>query len=102
MSIINKIESLGKACKDLMLKEPFYGLFLIALNKQWNERIPTACVALRGINIELHLCTVFWNSLTAFTQIGLLKHELLHIAFQHLVLRDKYSDKKRKNSASSW
>ncbi len=32
----SKTDELAKASKDLMLKEPFYGLFLIMLNKQWN------------------------------------------------------------------
>lgn len=80
----NKAQSLAKAAKDLMLKEPFYGLFLLALNKQWNEHIPTACVALRGINTELHINTKFWESKEPKVQMGVLKHELLHIAFFHL------------------
>jgi len=81
---MNKAESLAKACKDLMLKEPFYGLFLIALNKQWSDKVPTAGVGLRKINMELLINTDFWNSLSAPHQMGLLKHELLHIAFFHL------------------
>jgi len=81
---MTKTESLAKACKDLMLKEPFYGLFLIALNKKWDERIPTAGVGLRNINVELLINSNFWESLTPPQQIGLLKHELLHIAFFHL------------------
>jgi hypothetical protein len=72
----NKTEQLAKACKDLMLSEPFYGLFLIALNKKWDERIPTAGVGLRKINIELLINSTFWTSLTPSQQIGLLKHEL--------------------------
>jgi len=81
---MNKVESLAKASKDLMLREPFYGLFLIALNKKWNENIPTACVALRKINAELHINSEFWNGLPPPHQMGILKHELLHIAFFHL------------------
>lgn len=81
---MNKVESLAKASKDLMLREPFYGLFLIALNKKWNDNIPTACVALRRINVELHINSEFWTSKPPLIQIGVLKHELLHIAFYHL------------------
>lgn len=81
---MTKAESLGKASKDLMLKEPFYGLFLLGLNKHWNENIPTACVALRDINVELHLNSEFWESKTPNVHMGILKHELLHIAFFHL------------------
>jgi len=81
---MDKVASLAKACKDLTLKEPFYGLFLMSLNKHWNEGIPTACVAMRKINAELHINTEFWNSKTPDVQMGILKHELLHIAFFHL------------------
>lgn len=81
---MNLAASLAKACKDLMLKEPFYGFFLIALNKKWNDRIPTAGVGLRGINVELQISPAFWQELTPKQQMGLLKHELLHIAFFHL------------------
>jgi len=82
---MNKAESLAKASKDLMLKEPFYGLFLIGLNKKWSERIPTACVSLNRINVELTINPDFWNSKPAAHQVGVLKHELLHIAFHHLM-----------------
>jgi len=81
---MNKAESLAKASKDLMLKEPFYGMFLPGLNKKWDERIPTACVGLRRINVELRINTEFWNSKTPTVQKGVLKHELLHIALFHL------------------
>lgn len=81
---MNKAESLAKACKDLMLKEPFYGMFLLMLNKKWSERVGTAGVSLQGINYQLEISEEFWNELNAEHQIGLLKHELLHIAFFHL------------------
>jgi len=41
---------LSKIAKKLMLDEPFYGLFLLTLNKRENTNIPTACVSLQGIN----------------------------------------------------
>jgi len=96
---MNKTESLAKACKDLMLKEPFYGLFLIALNKKWDENIPTAGVGLRRINVELLINSTFWQSLTPKGQIGLLKHELLHIAFFHLTDYNHLADQAIANIA---
>jgi predicted metal-dependent peptidase len=71
----NKSEELAKASKDLMLKEPFYGLFLIMLNKQWSKQVPTAGVSRLGINYQLYLNEEFWDSLEAKQHIGLLKHE---------------------------
>jgi predicted metal-dependent peptidase len=81
----DKNETLAKASKELMLKEPFYGMFLIMLNKKWdNKRVPTAGVGLNGINYHLYINEEFWNNLEPKHKIGLLKHELLHIGFFHL------------------
>jgi len=95
----NKQESLAKACKDLMLKEPFYGLFLISLNKKWEDRVGTAGVSKNGINFELLIAEPFWNDLTPQHRIGLLKHELLHIGFFHLTMFDDLSNHKLANIA---
>jgi predicted metal-dependent peptidase len=79
-----RAESLSKISKQLMLEEPFYGFFLIMLNKQWSARIPTACVGKNGINYQLLINPEFWASLSDEHRKGLIKHELLHIAFNHL------------------
>jgi len=96
---MNSVESLAKASKELMLKEPFYGLLLMSLNKTWSKQIPTACVGLQGINYHLIINPDFWDSLTPLQKIGVLKHELLHIGFFHLVNYEKYKDKERLNMA---
>ena len=36
--MMDKQQSLSKIAKELMLKEPFYGFFLIALNKVWGQK----------------------------------------------------------------
>lgn len=96
----NKAEELAKASKDLMLKDPFYGLFLIMLNKQWNNTlVPTAGVSRLGINYQLYLNENFWNQLNPNQRIGLLKHELLHIAFFHLTDYEHLTDAKISNIA---
>ena len=46
-------DSLAKSTKTLMFKEPFYGMFLISLNKDTSESIPTACVSKNNINCQL-------------------------------------------------
>jgi len=92
-------ESLAKTSKNLMLNEPFYGLLLMALNKSFTDKVPTAGVTLKGINYELYISPDFWDKLHADKRYGLLKHELLHIAFFHLVNYDKYENKKLLNIA---
>lgn len=96
---MTKQESLSKTSKDLMLKEPYYGFFLIALNKIWTNKVPTAGVSKDGINYRLYIGENFWAGLSDNHRIGLLKHELLHIAFGHLTMYFKFSDKKLANIA---
>ena len=71
-----KAEQLAKASKDLMLKEPFYGIFLIMLNKIWTNLVPTAGVGKNNISYQLFLNEKFWESLPDPQRQGLLKHEL--------------------------
>lgn len=96
----SKADELAKASKDLMLKEAFYGLFLMMLNKQWNNKlVPTAGVSRQGINYQLYINEKFWEELTPNQHMGLLKHELLHIAFFHITDYNHLTDKEIANIA---
>jgi predicted metal-dependent peptidase len=92
-------ETLAKAAKDLMLKEPFYGLLLMSLNKVWRKDLPTAGVCLKNINYELAINPEFWEELPANQKVGVLKHELLHIAFFHLTDYDHLTNREIRNIA---
>ena len=97
---MDKQLSLSKTGKELMLKEPYYGFFLIMLNKVWDgKRVPTAGVSKNGINYQLAINPEFWESLSEDHRLGLLKHELLHIAFGHLTTFFKFTDKRLANVA---
>jgi predicted metal-dependent peptidase len=96
---MDKALSLSKIAKELMLIEPYYGFFLIMLNKTWRQDLPTAGVSKNGINYQLAINEEFWTSLSEEHQLGLLKHELLHIAFGHLTSFGSFSDKKLANVA---
>jgi len=96
---MDKVLSLSKISKELLLKEPYYGFFLLMLNKFWDQRIPTACVGKNGINYQLRINEEFWTSLEDPKKMGLLKHELLHIAFNHLTMHFNFSDKRLANVA---
>ena len=96
---MDKAQSLSKISKELMLKEPYYGFFLIMLNKVWRKDLPTAGVSKQNINYQLAINEEFWNSLSDDHKTGLLKHELLHIAFGHLVSFGSFSNKKLANVA---
>jgi predicted metal-dependent peptidase len=97
--MMDKAQSLSKISKELMLKEPYYGFFLIMLNKVWRKDLPTAGVSKQNINYQLAINEEFWSSLSDDHKTGLLKHELLHIAFGHLVSFGSFSNKKLANVA---
>src|SRR6056300_889441 len=94
------LESVSKSGKKLMLKEPFYGLLLMGLNKEISQRIETACVAKDGINVKLVVNDEFYEKQDDKTKIAILKHELLHIAMQHLSMFDQYENKQLLNVAA--
>jgi len=98
--MVDKNESLAKISKTLILEQPFYGLFLISLNKVWRNDLPTAGVSISGINQQLAINPEFWGNLNDDVKKGVLIHELMHIAFNHLVTRDNYQDKKLFNIAA--
>ena len=93
-------QEVAKAGRTLMLKEPFYGLFLIGLNKELSKGIQTACVAKEGINLKLVVNPEYFEKQDTSTRVAILKHEMLHVAFQHLNMFDDFSDKKLLNVAA--
>lgn len=97
----NIYEDLSKIGKQLMISEPFYGIFMSTLNKVVRKDVPTAGVSKHNINYQLALNEEFWNSLdNDKKKIGLLKHELLHICFNHLEDRDWYPNQELHNIAA--
>lgn len=96
---MDKNENLARVSKDLMFKEPFYGIFLIMLNKVWTKDIQTAGVGKNGINFQLYINEDFWSSLSNIHKMGLLKHELLHIAFSHVTEFEHLTNKDIRNIA---
>jgi len=92
---------LARIGKQLMFNEPFYGVFLLTLNKVVGNDVPTAGVCKNGINYQLIVNEEFWTSLdNDKKKIGLLKHELLHICFHHLTDRDNFPDHELHNIAA--
>lgn len=78
------MDSVFKICKKLIIKEPFYGLFLLNLNKRFDKNVSTAGVTIDGINPVLLIDEQWWKSLDEEMAISVLKHELMHLMFGHL------------------
>jgi predicted metal-dependent peptidase len=93
-------DQLSRVSKTLIFTEPFYGIFLIGMQKEFSKDIDTAGVGKHGIGMRLVINPDFFTELSEPHQQGLLKHELLHIAFGHIIMADKYPNKKLFNIAA--
>lgn len=97
----NVLEDVSRIGRQLMIKEPFYGIFLSTLNKVTRTDLDTAGVSKLNINYQLAINPKFWGELDNDNKkIGLLKHELLHIAFNHLLDRSNFPNHKLHNIAA--
>lgn len=98
-------DELAKISKNLMLEQPFYGIFLIMLNKVWDNqsswqgRKPTACVSRNGINYQLTLNEMYWDELEDKIRQSMLQHELLHIGLFHVTDYGHLTDYELRNIA---
>lgn len=90
---------LDRAVKTLLIREPFYGLFLLNLNRYYGDKCDTACVCRNGINTELCVNKEFWDTLSDDEQLGVLHHELNHILFKHITSSEYFGDHNKFNKA---
>lgn len=78
------MDTVFKTIKNLIIKEPFYGLFMMGLNKRFDSNIETAAVAIDGINPILLINRDFWYGLSEDDKESIIKHETSHLLLQHL------------------
>lgn len=91
----NTQESLSRTTRNLMNVEPFYGLFLSSLNKTVNtdENRSVSGLTKDGVDASISINSEKWESLSEDIRLGVLKHELMHLAFMHLLMRGDFADK---------
>ena len=92
--------TIAQAVRKLLIREPFYGLFLMGLNKYFDNSVPTACIRRKGINTELAINKEYWDGLDDTTAVNVLYHEISHIIFKHLWIQQDFQDKKKFNIAA--
>lgn len=99
---MSSLKEILKLSRDIIMKEPFYGVFLSTLNRveTTDPQVHTAGVRKVGINTEIAINPTNWDPLSYNIKYGILKHELLHICFFHLTMRCKYPDKELFNIAA--
>lgn len=77
-------EKIYSAYKVLIHSEPFWSTISQYVAKIPSESIPTACVVFVDGIFRMYYSPEFIDKLTLKETIGLLKHEFMHIAFDHL------------------
>jgi len=83
-----------KVCVQLLLREPFYGHFLMGIPKAFDTTVPTAAVApFQRQMVKLIVNPDFWETLSEEHRYGLIKHEVLHIVLRHLTALKSYANR---------
>lgn len=72
---------------NLMWEEPFYARIIRSLNKIETKDIPTAGVIAQDGEFNLYWNREFFSSLTKKEVKGVIKHECLHLLYEHTTSR---------------
>ncbi len=83
----------------MMLEEPFYAKVLRVLSKIRTQQIPTAGVIAKDGDLKMYWNDRFMAALPGKQVRGVLKHEMLHLIFEHTTTR-KYEPHKVWNYAT--
>ena len=57
------METVTKAIKKLMIKEPFYGIFASGLSRSWSTQVDHMGIVLDGLNYKLLINKKYWYSI---------------------------------------
>jgi predicted metal-dependent peptidase len=97
----SEIAPIEKVCIQLLLKAPFYGHFLMGIPKSFDETVETACVSLYRRNmVQLRINPGFWNTLSEEYRLGVIQHEVLHMALRHLNRINAFAHRRLYNIAA--
>lgn len=87
--------------KQMMIEDPFYGFFLTTIERRYSTEVPTLAVCFdRKMNARLLVNREFFEKYDDKQKLALLKHEMLHLAFKHLMLSDSFRDQQLFNIAA--
>ncbi|MCC6462826.1 MAG: hypothetical protein IT260_20330 [Saprospiraceae bacterium] len=91
------LDELARTGIDLLLREPFYAHVFGSLNKEVvgkGHPVDTLAVGLGSNALTLYVNAHFWDTqLTSPShRYGVVKHEMLHLVFRHLFVREPFLD----------
>lgn len=91
-----------KICMMFTMQEPFYGILLSSMERIPNKMIYTLGVGRSGNVFKLYYNPDYMKDLEIDTQLELLKHECLHLAFNHFSIWDSKADTKEEVELRNW
>jgi len=104
MSTDRILDELSRTGIALLLREPFYAHLFGNINKEVVAKghpVDSLAVGLGHNSLTLYVNADFWD--TVLTQpdhrYGVLKHEMLHLVFRHLLVREAFLDSRLLNVA---
>ena len=83
-----------KVCMMFSMQEPFYGILLSSALRVPTKQIDTLAVGMSGNVFKLYYNPEFVDKLSVNTLLAGLKHEMLHIAFNHFTVFESKADSK--------
>jgi len=87
--------------KKMMIEEPFYGFLLTTVEREFSDEVPTAAVCFDSqMNARLVVNKNYFDKFSDTEKLAILKHEMMHLAFKHPVMRDSFPDNTRFNIAA--
>lgn len=81
MSDLTRIFNRAKVGVMAKPDSTFFSTILFSLKHSWDETIPTACT--NGINLRIN--PTWFTNMSDGARIGLLVHEVCHVAYQHML-----------------
>jgi len=85
--------NIQKAIIRLQFKDPFSGWFLSQSHVKTSDKVKFTNINIRGLSYELVLNEKLVENISSESLKNILNHEMIHIICNHLLDRNKYSDK---------
>lgn len=79
--------------KKMMIEDPYYGFLLTTVEREYSDKVPTLAVCFdERMNSRLLVNREFFDKFNETEKLAMLKHELLHLAFKHPIMKDSFPD----------
>lgn len=80
-------QKIQDALVALLLSQPFYAHVLYEMQLAVDRSVPTACVTM-DLPVQMLMNDRYFNTLSTREATGVMKHEVMHLIFEHLLRRE--------------